>query len=321
VSDRALLARLCRGPASGAVLARELGITRSAVWKRIQGLRAAGVDVQAQPGRGYALARAMQLLEADALVSALSPEARAQLAGLSVLFEADSTNAIALREPAAASGCKVWLAERQTAGRGRRGRDWASPLAANVYLSVSRQFQGGLAALQGLSLAVGVAAAEALHGLGYAQVGIKWPNDLFAHGRKLGGVLVEVGGETGGPVRVVIGLGLNVSMPAAAAQGIDQAWCDLDSLGAAPASRQDVCVALLDALLPMLARFEHTGLAPMLERWARLDLLAGRRVRVTDAGQAFDGVACGIDADGALRVRLAGGERRFHAGEASLRAA
>jgi BirA family biotin operon repressor/biotin-[acetyl-CoA-carboxylase] ligase len=321
VSDRALLVRLCRGPASGAELARELGITRSAVWKRVESLRAAGVDVQARPGAGYALAAPLALLDAAAITAALSPAVRAELASLDVLFETDSTNAVALREPAPARGTRAWLAERQTAGRGRRGRRWASPLAAHVYLSLSRRFDGGVAALQGLSLAVGVAAADALHALGYAGVQLKWPNDLVADGRKLGGILVEIGGESGGPMRVVVGLGLNVAMPAASARDIDQPWCDLASLSPAPPSRQDVCVALLEALLPMLARFEREGLAAYLEGWARHDVLAGKRVQLHLGERVVEGVALGIAADGALRLREADGERRHHAGEASLRAA
>ena len=321
MSDRTLLLRLCRGPASGAELARELGITRSAVWKRIETLRAAGVEVQARPGEGYALASPLALLDAQAIAAALAPEARAELAGVEVLFETDSTNAVALREPAPARGARAWLAERQTAGRGRRGRRWASPLAAHVYLSLSRRFEGGLPALQGLSLAVGVAAAEALHALGYAGVRLKWPNDLMADGRKLGGILVEIGGEAGGPMRAVVGLGLNVAMPASAAREIDQPWCDLASLSDAPPSRQAVCVALLDALLPMLARFEREGLSAFLDGWARHDMLAGQRVRLQVGDRAVEGVALGITADGALRLHEASGERHHHAGEASLRAA
>lgn len=321
MTDRALLARLCDGPASGAALARELGITRSAVWKRIEALRAAGVAIAARPGQGYALAQPLRLLDAGRLAAALSPAARGELAGLEVLFDTDSTNAVALREPVPARGCGVWLAERQSAGRGRRGRAWTSPLAAHVYLSVSRRFDGGIAALQGLSLAVGVAAAEALQALGYRGIGLKWPNDLLAEGGKLGGILVEVGGDAAGPLRVVVGLGLNVAMPADAARDIDQPWCDLARLSATPPDREAVCVALLDALLPMLARFERDGLAPSLEAWARHDLLAGRAVRITEGERVYEGIAAGIDADGALRLRGPDGERRCHAGEASLRAA
>lgn len=321
MSDRALLARLCAGPASGAELAASLGITRSAVWKRIEALREAGVEVDAQPGRGYALARPLQLLDGDALAASLSPAARTELAGLEVLFEIDSTNAEALRQPAPAQGTRAWLAERQTAGRGRRGRAWTSPLAAHVYLSLSRRFDGGVAALQGLSLAVGVAAVQALHSLGYRDVGLKWPNDLLVGSRKLGGILVELRGDAAGPLHVVVGLGLNVAMPPAAAQTIDQPWCDLAGLASQPPSRQAVAAALLDALLPMLARFEREGLAPWREAWARHDLLAGKAVRVQEGPRVVEGIALGLADDGALRLRTEAGEHLCHAGEASLRAA
>lgn len=319
MSDRELLARLCRGPASGAELARASGITRAAVWKRVEALRADGVEILARPGHGYALAHPLQLLDGRALREALPPDAG--LASLEVVFETDSTNALALRTPPPAQGTAVFLAERQTAGRGRRGRAWRSPLAAHVCLSLSRRVEGGIAALQGLSLAVGVAVAEALHALGHADVGLKWPNDLLARGRKLGGILVEVGGDAAGPMHVVVGVGVNVRMPAAAATGIDQPWIDLATLADAPPSRPAVAAALLGALLPLLARFEREGLAPSLARWPAYDLLAGRAVRLEEGGRVHEGIAAGIAPDGALRLRLAGGERTFHAGEASLRAA
>lgn len=321
MSDQALLARLASGPASGAALATELGITRSAVWKRIQSLRSAGVDVAAAPGRGYALARAPDLLDAGRLHAGLAPATRDLLAGLDLHFEIDSTNAEALRHPAPPVGVHAWLAERQTAGRGRRGRPWVSPLAAHVYLSLSRRFDAGIGALQGLSLAVGAATAQVLHAMGFGQVGLKWPNDLLADGRKLGGILVELRGDAAGPLQVVVGLGLNVAMPAPAGAAIDQPWCDLASLSPTPPGRNPLCVALLDALVPLLANYENEGFPPWQPAWSRLDLLAGRAVRLEEGGRTIDGIALGIDAEGALRLRTADGERRCHAGETSLRPA
>lgn len=319
---RGLLQRLAKGPASGADLARELGCTRSAVWKRVEALRAAGVDIAAVAGRGYALARPLQLLDARAIVDALPPEAREALADLQLHFAIDSSNALALREPVPEHGCRVYLCERQTAGRGRRGRAWTSPLAAHLYLTVSRRFDGGIAALQGLSLAVGVAVAEALHDLGYSTVGLKWPNDLYAGSRKLGGILIEIGGEASGPVRAAIGLGLNVAMPAGAAQGIDQPWCDLAMLGDGPApDRNRIAAAVLGRLLPALECFAQQGLAAFMDAWARFDLLSGQPVRVLDAGGEQQGIALGIAPDGALRVAQSQGEAQFHSGEVSVRAA
>lgn len=319
MDDRALLARLATGRVSGDALAREFGLTRAAVWKRIQNLRAAGVEIEGRAGDGYGLAHPVELLDAQALRSQLPAGVREGLAGLEIAWTLESTNTELLRRPVPARGVAVLLAERQTGGRGRRGRQWASPLASHIYLSLSRGFGGGLAQLAGLSLAVGVAAAEALRAAGFAQVGLKWPNDLLAGGAKLGGLLVEGGGEVAGPARAVIGLGLNVHMPAAFATGIGQAWTDLDTLAGQAVSRNRIVAALLAALLPALDRFDAQGLAPFLPRYAALDLLAGRPVRVEEAGTLSEGVARGLADDGALRVELAGGMRHFHAGEVSVR--
>lgn len=328
MDDRALLQRLIAGPASGDALAAEAGQTRAAVWKRIEALREAGVAIEAKPGRGYALSQPLDLLDAAAIAAALAAATRSRLDSLEVAWSIDSTNSELLRRPTPARGAAVLLAERQTGGRGRRGRVWASPLAAHLYLSLARSFGGGLARLGGLSLVAGIAAAEALHALGFAAVRLKWPNDLVALDgdglRKLGGLLVEGGGEYAGPARAVIGLGLNVRMPAAAAAQIDQPWCDLAALsGARPApSRDRVAAALLDALLPALDEFDAQGLAPFLDRYAAFDALAGQAVGVLGSDAEHRGTALGLADDGALRVRLDDGEeRRFHAGEVSVRRA
>lgn len=322
MNDRDLLARLIAGPVSGDAMAEASGLTRAAIWKKIQTLREAGVEIDAQAGRGYALAHPVELLDADTIRAHVATQARADIASLEVAWSIDSSNSELLRRPAPAQGVAVLLAERQTGGRGRRGRAWSSPLAANLYLSLSRHFSGGLSRLGGLSLVAGVATVHALHALGYGDVRLKWPNDLLVDDRKLGGILVEGGGEHAGPVRAVIGLGLNVRMPAAAAQHIDQPWIDLASIadGGAPLSRNALAAAVLEHLLPALDEFDREGLAPFLPRYAAHDALAGRQVSVQIGDETCSGLAIGIAGDGALRVRLGDGERSFHSGEISVRA-
>ncbi len=319
VSEREVLQRLAVGPVSGDVLAREAGLTRAAMWKRIEALRDAGVEIDAQAGRGYALCHPLELLEADAILQALPAVLRTDVASLDIAWSLDSTNSELLRRDTPARGVAVLLAERQSGGRGRRGRIWASPLAAHLYLSIARQFSGGLARLGGLSLVAGVVVAEALHEAGYAGVQLKWPNDLVVEGRKLGGLLVEGGGEHAGPVRAVIGLGVNVRMPARTADAIDQPWVDLAGLADTPPSRNQIASRLLSHLLPALDQFDADGLAPFLARYARLDALAGREVAVHVGETKHFGTATGIAADGALQVRVGGEERSFHAGEVSVR--
>lgn len=319
-NDRELLQRLIAGPVSGDALARAGGQTRAAVWKRIQALRDAGIAIDARPGRGYALSEPVELLDAARIEEELPARLRPQIATLECAWALDSTNSELLRRPTPAQGVAVLMAEQQTGGRGRRGRAWASPLAGNLYLSLARQFSGGLARLGGLSLVAGVAAAEALQAQSVAAVRLKWPNDLVVADRKLGGLLVEGGGEHGGPVRAVIGLGLNVRMPSTAAAAIAQPWVDIAALTALPPSRNRIAAAVLEHLLPALALFDREGLAPFLPRFAALDALAGRQVRVISEQQHRSGIAEGIAEDGALRVRIDGIVQSVHAGEISVRA-
>ncbi|RMH93391.1 biotin--[acetyl-CoA-carboxylase] ligase [Lysobacter pythonis] len=317
--DRQLLLRLAAAPASGDALAAAHGLTRAAVWKRIQALREAGIAIEARPGQGYRLAQPLDLLDAETLHAALAPACRARLAGLALVWQVDSTNSALLAQPPPAGGVRVLLAERQSGGRGRRGRAWVSPLAANLYLSLDRRFASGLARLPGLSLVAGIVAAEALRAVTGLDIRLKWPNDLLLDGRKLGGLLVEGGGEHAGPARAVIGLGVNVRMPPAASVDIGQPWADLTGAPRA-SSRNQLAAALLDALLPALDEFDQVGLARFLPRWQALDALAGRSVRIRLAEGELEAEALGIAADGALRVRTAQGERLLHAGEVSVRA-
>ncbi len=319
MNDRELLMRLALAPCSGTGLAGEYGLTRAAVWKHIHALREAGVEILARPGSGYTLAAPLDLLEPVRIRDGLAPDVAARLDALDVAWDIDSTNAELLRRPPS-SGVQVLLAERQSAGRGRRGRSWASPLAAHLYLSLQRRFDGGVAALAGLSIAVGVAAAEALRALGFIEVGLKWPNDLIAEERKLGGILIEFGGEDAGVVRAVIGIGINVRMPDAAAATIDQPWIDLQRLGASPPTRNALAAALIGAQVLALEQFAESGLAPFLPRWRALDALRDQTIEVIAGTRHEHGIALGIGDSGALRVRHADGERSYHSAEISVRA-
>ncbi|MEO5962026.1 MAG: bifunctional biotin--[acetyl-CoA-carboxylase] ligase/biotin operon repressor BirA [Thermomonas sp.] len=323
--ERQLLQRLAAGPVSGDLLAREAGLTRAAVWKRIEALRDAGIAIAAVPGRGYRLEQPLDLMDADAIRAMLPNTLAPHLTSLEVAWSLDSTNSELLRRELPAHGCAALLAERQTSGRGRRGRRWASPLAAHVYLSVGRRFEAGLARLGGLSLVAGIAACEALRELSFAQVALKWPNDLVVSDgrvlRKLGGLLVEGGGEHAGAARAVIGLGLNVRMPVAAAADIEQPWTDVAALSEVAPSRNVIVAQLLKHLLPALADFDAEGLAGFLPRFAALDALAGREVQIHEGAHSWSASALGIAADGALRVRVRDGrERQVHAADVSVRA-
>lgn len=303
---------------SGEELARHLQISRSAVWKHLHRFRADGLEVFSVPGRGYRLAAPLDLLEAAAIKAQLSPASRRQLAALSVLDEVNSTNSWLIAGARALPA--VCLAERQTAGRGRRGRQWVSPFAANLYMSLAWRFEDLPPGFPALAMAAAVAAARALTTLGVRGVGIKWPNDLLVAGRKLGGILVDLQGESAGQARAVVGIGINVRMPAAAAAHIDQPWTDLATLMAErTVSRNSLAAALIEKLLQALRTFATQGFAAFTAEWRALDLTAGKSVQLQQQHHSIRGTALGVDADGALLLDTAAGPRRFVSGDLSLR--
>lgn len=262
-------------------------------------------------------------LNAASLRTMLPATTQARVATLDVLDLIDSTNSELLRRQTSSNGIDALFAEQQTGGRGRHGRLWASPPGSNLYLSLARHFDGGLARLGGLSLVVGIAAADALHALGAHSVRVKWPNDLVTVDGdslcKIGGVLIEGGMQDGRP-RAVIGLGLNVRMPKDAADAIDQPWTDLHAvLGDALPSRTAIAAAVLASLVDAIDRFDAEGLAPFLSRFDAVDALRDADVAATIGGVAHAGVAAGIADDGALRLHTAAGEILLRAGEVSVR--
>lgn len=319
-----LLALLADGAVhSGEALADRLQISRSAVWKHIERLRAQGIAVRSLPRTGYRLDAPLELLDGAAIRGCLSAQTRSRLESLEVPFEVDSTNTRLLEgpKPSAGKAC-VMLAERQIQGRGRRGRTWIAPFGRTLALSVSWSFEEVPRGLPALSLAAGVGVARALQRTGARGVTLKWPNDIWFQDRKMGGVLLDMRGEAAGPACVVIGVGLNVTLaptglaglsadavtPAAAAEACAQ-----------PPSRNTLAGALIDELIDVLCIFERSGFEPFAASWSELDALRGRpaRVRVGEREQA--GTALGIDPDGALLMQVDGFTSRFVSGEASLR--
>ena len=300
---------------SGEVLARAVGVTRSAVWKQVTRLATLGLDIQRVPGRGYRIPGGVDLLDGARIRAALNPEARAALEVIEIHRSIDSTNThLSERVTARHAAC---LAEHQRAGRGRVGRRWVSPFGANLYCSVAWTFEALPPGIQALALAAGAAVAQAIDADGRLGVRLKWPNDLVAADRKLGGVLVEMRGEPPGITRVVVGVGINVRMPAAAGTGIDQPWTDLATLGAATA-RNALAASVLDALVAMLTRFARDGFAASYDSWSARDALRGRDIAVSGDGKPLRGIARGIDRDGALRLEVNGAVRRMIVGEVSL---
>jgi len=304
---------------SGETLAGAMGVTRAAVWKRVRALEKLGLAVFRVPGRGYRLAAPLQLLDPALISGSLSPGCRARLTGLTVLDTVGSTNTWLAERPGEPAVC---LAEFQSAGRGRHGRAWVSPFGANLYLSLAWSFAEWPAGFTALGMVAAIAVVRALKALGVEGVGIKWPNDLVAAGKKLAGILVDIQGEPPRATRAVIGVGLNVRMPASAGEVIDQPWMDLATLtdGAAP-ERNRLAAVLIETLFAALDEFAAAGFAAFSADWQALDLVAGRAVALQSHDQTITGVAAGVDEQGALLLRTAQGVKRFVSGDVSLRVA
>lgn len=319
---RPLLELLADGQVhSGQALGEALGVSRAAVWKQLQKLTVSGLGVESVKGRGYRLPGGLDLLSAERLDASLEPGARGLLRELAVRDEVDSTNAQLLSRLERGDGHRVaMLAERQTAGRGRRGRQWISPFGSGISLSVGWQFGGGVQLLEGLSLAVGVALAEALEAFGVPDVTLKWPNDIWCRGRKLAGVLLELSGDLTDRCGVVVGVGLNVGLPDSLAQEIGQPWIDLNQVRPG-IGRNPLAATMLSRLLGLLEHYPERGFAAYRAAWQARDAFADRHVQLESARQSWQGLARGVDDSGALILETTSGLQVFHGGEVSLRGA
>lgn len=300
---------------SGQKLAEELSVSRAYIWKLMQQLEELGLEFESVTRKGYRLLKPLQLIDAENLSKSMVQR------GLSdwqceVLLLTDSTN-----EQLKGEGFqhrKLLSAEYQSAGRGRRGRQWISPLASNLYWSVGWQTQMPVQQLGGLSLVVGLAIIKALASLGVKGVQLKWPNDIRYQGKKLGGILIELSGDVAGALQVVIGVGLNMQMGATAAQQIDQEWMNINELGP-EVSRQQLLTEVVVQLSDALNTFERQGFEVFREAWQEVDECFGQKVTIFQQSQELKGIGAGVDATGALLLQTGKGIMPIYAGEVSLR--
>lgn len=302
---------------SGEALGAALGVSRSAVWKQLQALQAElSLPLHKVRGRGYRLETPLQLLDADWLNTQVNaPQWQA-----CVLPSVDSTNAEALRIlPAAQSLPYYVLAERQTSGRGRRGRSWVSPFGENLYYSLVVRVEGGMRQLEGMSLAVGLALLQVIRALGVAEAGLKWPNDVLVGDRKLAGILLELSGDPADVCHVVIGIGLNVNMLAAGPEAIGQPWTSMRAELGRLLNRNELVAELNRQLSRYLDIQLREGFAALQHEWQACHLWQGRAVALTAGDEPIEGEVLGVDRSGAIRLRINGVERSFSGGELSLR--
>ncbi len=304
---------------SGELLGEALDISHNAVWKYLSQFRQLGLEVQAIPGSGYQLSRPLELLDKAIILQSLNDSGINLPGELLIKDSTGSTNDDLIKQPLDQQhGCLI-LAEHQTAGRGRRGRSWVSPFGRNIYLSLGWRFDNSVSQLAGLSLLAGLVVAEVLATFGVSDARLKWPNDIlrikgegFA---KLGGCLVEIQGDISGPCQVCIGIGLNFELPEDTQ--LDQDWIDLSDQQ--HLSRNKIIAQIVQILLQVLPQFSANGLAAYTTRWNALHAFADRQITVNSGSTSLNGVAKGIDEQGALLLEDHAGVKKIHSGELSLK--
>ncbi|USD32721.1 MULTISPECIES: bifunctional biotin--[acetyl-CoA-carboxylase] ligase/biotin operon repressor BirA [Vibrio] len=297
---------------SGEELGEKFGVSRAAISKHIKGIQAWGVDVFRVQGKGYQLAKPIQLLDQEILQNSLANH-------VDLIPIIDSTNQYLLDRIDSLESGSVCLAEYQAKGRGRRGREWVSPFGSNLYLSMFWRLDAGMAAAMGLSLVVGVAIVEALEEMGLTGVKLKWPNDLYYQDKKLAGILVEMSGQAGAAANLVIGMGLNLMM-SDSTEGINQPWSSLSEV----ANNQDIdrnqlAISMITTLHKALTDYELYGMVGFVERWNRLDNFINRPVKLLMGPREITGLARGINEQGAVLLETKNGLETYIGGEISLR--
>jgi BirA family biotin operon repressor/biotin-[acetyl-CoA-carboxylase] ligase len=292
---------------SGARIAKEIGVSRSTVWRWVQRLRALGVKVKGQPATGYFLEQTADILTPDMLRQRL----KGSLFGKRIyhFFKTDSTNRVALElgHAGEAEGAVV-LAEEQTAGRGRAGRAWHSDRALGIYVTLL--LRPRLAPVQAplLTMMAGLSARAAVQAVTGLTVDLKWPNDLLLCGKKAGGILTEMHAEPGQIRFVIVGIGLNVNQEQFPGELADAATSLRAETGKVQ-SRLELLVRLLREFESDYARIAREGVASVVRRFEDVSTYAkGKRVRVTNGTESYVGTTSGLGPEGLLQVQRDDGQ-------------
>lgn len=306
---------------SGQAIGQSLSISRAAVNQHIHKLEALGLELFSVTGRGYKLARPIELLQ-SAVIEKETPIQWRKAPPFEVRSVVDSSND-QVKQLASEGGLEAGFslfAEAQTEGRGRRGKQWFSPFGSNLYFSVYWPLDDGIHGAMGLSLAVGVALAECFTDLGIEGVSVKWPNDVYIRGKKVAGILVDLETLPEGPAHSIIGIGINLRVPEHVGAKIDQAWTDLSSELLQPVSRNHIAAQVRSFVLSALQRYAQNGLSAFEQSWRRYDCFLDKPVKLIMGQRVCLGTCRGIDENGALLVEDEQGVRRYFGGEVSLRA-
>lgn len=300
---------------SGEKIGELLGVSRTSVNNYIKALQEIGLDIYKVTGKGYCSAVPLMLLNQQIIRDKSGVE------HVHVEQILESTNQYLLDKITSLNKGQTCIAEYQTAGRGRRGREWISPFASHLYFSMYWRLEAGIEKASGLSLLVGIAVVNALEKSGIHGVGLKWPNDLYYQGKKLAGILIELNAQASDVCHCVIGIGINVRMPAQQGELIDQPWIDLNSISTQSVDRNKLSALLIKELHFLLNAYEEKGLASFLTRWFELDCFLNQQVNLIVADKIQTGICRGINEQGALLLEIDQQIKPYIGGEISLRLA
>lgn len=307
------------GYISGQQLCERFRVSRTAVWKVMEQLKAEGYQIEAVRNKGYHLEKTPDVMWPAEIESLLDTE----WAGRNVLYfsETDSTNTRAKRlgEEGAVHGT-LTVAERQTKGKGRRGRRWESPPGSSIYMSILLRPDVLPDQASMLTLVMAQSVAEAVRSATGLEAFIKWPNDIVVNGKKVCGILTEMSTEMERINYVVIGVGINVNtenFPEELAETATSLYLE----NGEKQLRARLAAEVLKKFEGYYKLFVESGnLSGMQERYNRLLVNRGREVRVLEPGHEYDGQAIGINETGELLIRIENGKiRKVYAGEVSVR--
>ncbi len=282
----------------GTSLGNKLNITRAAIWKLIKKLEDYGVEIESVKGKGYRLIEPLILFKKSKIKQHTKEKFSIEI------FETITSTMDYFKESHDHKNVKVCLAELQTAGRGRFNRKWHTPFAQNLALSVCYPFAKDISQLAGLSIIVGISICQSLKVYQLSErLKLKWPNDIIYDDKKLGGVLIEIEGETNGWCNAIIGIGLNANLQNCSSQMIPQPWTSLRTITGKYIDRNFLCGTLIKNLLNNLEKFAKEGLSPFMPTWKTYDYLYGKKITIENFNKKLTGIAQGINTNGHLLLQ------------------
>ena len=305
---------------SGQDLAASLNVSRAAIWKSIKHLQALGLEIRAIRGKGYQLLEKFEFLSKEEIRSMMTSKSKKSCKDIGVVFKTNSTNSYLLNQLDNESiHGSVVFAEYQLGGRGRRNKKWISPIGSGICFSVGWRFEVMPISLGLLSLYMGIAVARSLNSLKIKEVGLKWPNDIITTGHKIGGILLDIRGESTGPLDVIVGVGINYELPKYRLISVDQPIIDVCSVSKKRFSRNMIAASLLSNVLEILHDLQTGANLNLLNEWRQFDYYIGKEATLILPNEKITGILKGVDEQGSLLMLVDGKLLSYRSGEVSLR--